>query len=321
MYLNDIEYKKQNTKIGIVLLIFFGASSIVSLVLGILQAVGEIFTDSVAYEVAYELAYSALYFCMFFIPMLFYKKFDKEYSFSQMPCKFKFSRHFPLLLLGALAINYVASYINAVIIAIFGLDMSSLMLVEYPNGYHAYHFVLDTIKIAIIPAFCEELLFRGLILDRLSRFGRAKAIFISALLFALMHQNVGQLLYTFILGLVLGYIVVESGSIWGAIVVHFVNNFTQVIMNAVMYTQHEARANFIIATFELVIVLLGAAAVIYYYFRHGRKKLNDPEWLFYTENELSYGTAIKGFFRPTMIIFIALSVLSMIAMAVMMLLI
>ncbi len=319
MYINNIEYKKQNTKIGIIMLIFFGASSIVSLVLGILQAVGQIFTDSLVYEVAYELVYSALYFCMFFIPMLFYKKFDREYRFSEMPCKFKFSRHFPLILLAALAINYVASYINAIIIAIFGLDMSSLMLVEYPNGYHAYHFVLDTIKIAIIPAFCEELLFRGLILDRLHRFGRAKAIFISALLFALMHQNVGQLFYTFILGLVLGYIVVESGSIWGAIVVHFVNNFTQVILNAVMYTQHEARANFIIAAFELAVVLLGAAAAIYYYFRHGRKKLNDPEWLFYTENELSYGTAIKGFFRPTMIIFIAISVVSMIGTAIMML--
>ncbi len=319
MYFNDIEYKKQNTKIGIIMLIFFGASSIVSIALGILQVVGEIFTDSIAYEVAYELAYSALYFCMFFIPMLFYKKFDREYKFSQMPCKFKFSRHFPLILLAGLAINYAAAYVNSIIVAILGIDMSSLMLVDYPNGYHAYHFVLDTIKIAIIPAFCEEFLFRGLILDRLSRFGRAKAIFISALLFALMHQNIGQILYTFILGLVLGYIVVESGSIWGAIVLHFVNNFTQVIMNAVTYTEHEARANFIIAAIELVIVVIGAAAAIYYYFRHGRKNLNDPEWLFYTENELSRGTAVKGFFRPTMIIFIALSAASMVAMAVMML--
>lgn len=319
MYLNDIEYKKQNTRIGIVLLIFFGASSIVSLVLGILQVAGKIFTGSVAYEVAYELAYSALYFCMFFIPMLFYKKFDKEYSFSEMPCKFKLSRHFPLILLAGLAINYAAAYVNSIVATLLGIDMSSLMLVDYPNGYHIYHFVLDTIKIAIIPAFCEELLFRGLIFDRLHRFGRAKAIFISALLFALMHQNIGQIIYTFILGLVLGYIVAESGSIWGAIILHFVNNFTQVIMNAVMYTQHEARANFIIAAFELTIVLVGTAAAIYYYFRHGRKKLGDPEWLFFTEKELSYGTAIKGFFKPTMIIFISLSVLSMVATAVMML--
>ncbi len=319
MYQNNIEYKKQNTKIGIILLIFFGASGVVSLVLGILQAIGQIFTDSIAYEVAYELVYSALYFCMFFIPMLFYKKLDKEYRFSEMPCKFKFSRHFPLLLLGALAINYAAAYVNSILSAFLGIDMSSLMLVEYPNGYHAYHFVLDTIKIAIIPAFCEELLFRGLILDRLHRFGRAKAIFISALLFALMHQNIGQIIYTFILGLVLGYIVVESGSIWGAIVIHFVNNFTQVVMNAVMYTQHEARANFIIAAFELIIVVVGTAAALFYYFRHGKKNINNPEWLFDTQKELTRGTAVKGFFRPTMIIFISLSVVSMIGTAIMML--
>ena len=319
MYLNDIEYKKQNTKIGIILLIFLGISTVVSFLLAILGSIGNLFTNSVAYEVAYELVYGVLYFCMFFIPMLFYKKFDKEYRFSQMPCKFKFSRHFPLILLAGLAINYAAAYVNSIVSALLGIDMSSLMLVDYPNGYHAYHFVLDTIKMAIIPAFCEEFLFRGLILDRLSRFGRAKAIFISALLFALMHQNVGQLFYTFILGLVLGYIAVESGSIWGAIVLHFVNNLTQVIINAVMYTQHEARATFIIAAIELVIVVFGAAAVVYYYLRHGRKNLNDPEWLFYTECELSRSTAVKGFFRPTMIIFIALSIASMIATAVMML--
>lgn len=314
MYLNDIEYKKQNTRIGIVMLIFLGASTVVQFVLAMLGAIGEILTDSRAYEVTYELVYSALYFAMFFVPMLFYKKLDKDYSFSQMPCKPKLSRHFLLLLLAGLAINYIAAYINAIITSLMGMDMSSLLIEEYPNGYQWYHFVLDTIKLAIVPAFCEELLFRGLILDRLSRFGRAKAIFISALLFGLMHQNPGQIFYTFILGLILGYMFFESGSIWGGIILHFVNNFTQVIMNAVNYTQHEARATFIIAAMELVIILLGAAAVIYYYFLHGKKNLNDPEWLFYTENELSRGTAVKSFFRPTMIVFIAISVVSMVAL-------
>lgn len=314
MHLNDIEYKKQNSRIGIVMLIFLGASTIISFALGIFEAIGGLFADSVAYEVIYDLIYGALYFSMFFVPMLIYKKLDKGYTFSQMPCKLKLSRHFVLILPAALAINFIAAYINAIISAMLGIDMSSLILEEYPNGYQWYHFMLDTIKLAIVPAFCEELLFRGLILDRLSRFGRAKAIFISALLFALMHQNPAQILYTFILGLVLGYMFFESGSIWGGIILHFVNNFTQVIMNAIDYTQHEARANFIIAAIELVIVLVGAAAAIYYYFRHGKKNLNDPEWLFYTENELSRATALKGFFRPTMIVFVALSAVSMIAM-------
>ncbi len=314
MHLNNIEYKKQNTRIGIVMLIFLGASTVISFALGIFEAIGGLFEDSVAYEVIYDLIYGALYFSMFFIPMLIYKKLDKGYTFSQMPCKLKLSRHFVLILPAALAINFIAAYINAIISAMLGVDMSSLILEEYPNGYQWYHFMLDTIKLAIVPAFCEELLFRGLILDRLSRFGRAKAIFISALLFSLMHQNPAQMLYTFILGLVLGYMFFESGSIWGGIILHFVNNFTQVIMNAVSYTQHEARANFIIAAMELVIVLVGVAAAIYYYFRHGKKNLNDPEWLFYTENELSRGMAVKGFFRPTMIVFVVLSAVSMIAL-------
>lgn len=308
----DKEYKKQLSKIGVVMLIFFGAT-LVMLIPELYSMIAAQLMPQKALDISYNLLYSILYFSMFFVPMLIYKKLDREYSFAEMPCKMKLSRHLPLLILAGLAINYVASYINSIAVSLMGLDMSAFFVDEYPNGYHGYHFILETIKLAIVPAFCEELLFRGLILDRLKRFGREKAILISALLFALMHQHPAQAFYTFILGLFLGYMVFESGSIWGGIILHFVNNFTQVIINAISYTNSEPRANFIIAIIELVIILSGTAAAIYYFIHHGRKNLGDPEWVFFAERELTPKYSVKGFFTPTIIVFAALSIVSMAA--------
>lgn len=294
------------------MLTFLGASFAVSLILNILQ-IFEISSKSITGEIIYELLYSALYFCMFFIPVIMYKKIDKTYSFVQMPCKIKFSRYLPLLIFSGLAVNYIASYINAIIVTFAGLDTSSLTFGEYVNQYHSYNFILDTIKLAIVPAFCEELFFRGLILERLSRFGKAKAIIISALLFSLMHQHPAQLFYTFILGIFLGYMALESGSIWGGIILHFVNNFTQVIITSLEETQSEERATFIICAMEMVILVIGVISAICYFTKYSHSTINDDRWLFGTDKSLSKGMSVKGFFAPTMIVFVSISAVSALA--------
>lgn len=310
--LNESEYKKQNLRIGAVMLFFLGASFIISIALEAISLVSDML-PAVTYEVFYELTYSILYFCMFFIPMMLYGALDKDYRYSQVPCEFKFSKNIILLIFAGLAINYVASYINSIIVTMLGLDMSSLSFGEYPNGYYAYNFVLDTIKLAIIPAFCEELLFRGLILDRLKRFGRLRAIVISALMFSLMHQHPAQLFYTFILGMFLGYMALESGSIWGGIILHFVNNFSQVVMTALEQTMPEDKATFIIYAIELSVLVIGLACALFYFIKRSKDTLGNDEWMFREEVCISDGYAIKGFFTPTTIVFISISAVSAIA--------
>ena len=73
----------------------------------------------------------------------------------------------------------------------------------------------------------EELLFRKFILGKLSCLGMKGAIICSAVLFALPHiysQGLGQMFYTFALGLVWGYITIKTGKLWPAIVLHSLSN-------------------------------------------------------------------------------------------------
>lgn len=91
-----------------------------------------------------------------------------------------------------------------------------------------------SLMIGATPAICEELLFRGYIQTRLTRtVGPALGIFLSSLLFAAFHMDWVHIVAVFPLGLFLGYVTWRSGSLYPAILGHFINNVTSVI--AVVY--------------------------------------------------------------------------------------
>lgn len=71
--------------------------------------------------------------------------------------------------------------------------------------------------------FIEEILFRGAVMRSLQNFGRRFAVVASALIFGLIHGNLVQTPFAFLVGLVLGYAAMEYG-IWWSIALHFFNN-------------------------------------------------------------------------------------------------
>ena len=70
----------------------------------------------------------------------------------------------------------------------------------------------------------EEIIYRGFCLRRLLGRGRVFAIVLSALLFGVMHANLAQMLFAFLVGLVLGFVAAEYSVVY-AIVLHVINNF------------------------------------------------------------------------------------------------
>jgi sodium transport system permease protein len=81
------------------------------------------------------------------------------------------------------------------------------------------------LMLGVLPAVCEELVFRGFVLTGLRRrFRPVTAVLISSFLFAVAHMNVFQLLPTFVLGVVLGTLVVRSGSVLPGMVFHLLHN-------------------------------------------------------------------------------------------------
>lgn len=90
--------------------------------------------------------------------------------------------------------------------------------------------ILAVILVAIIPAFAEELFFRGLILDGLNRnYSAAKAIIISSLLFGIIHLNPWQFLSAFIIGIFSAWICINTKSILLSMYIHLFNNLLYTI--------------------------------------------------------------------------------------------
>lgn len=84
---------------------------------------------------------------------------------------------------------------------------------------------LTIAALAVVPALCEELLFRGLWARALApRVGRGLACVITAAAFGAYHLSVVQLAPTALLGVVLAWASLRGGSLWLAVALHATNN-------------------------------------------------------------------------------------------------
>lgn len=92
----------------------------------------------------------------------------------------------------------------------------------FENDYGIYGAIL---KVVIMAPVIEEMIFRGVIMHGLMRNNsKFTAIFVSALLFALFHLNPWQFPATFVLGIVLGILMLRTRNIYLCILGHAINN-------------------------------------------------------------------------------------------------
>lgn len=85
--------------------------------------------------------------------------------------------------------------------------------------------------LALLPAVCEEFLFRGAIFNALRTHSRKFAIVMTSLCFAVFHMSGYQFIYPILFGLLLGLIMDKWGNIWYCILTHFFNNAIVLVSN------------------------------------------------------------------------------------------
>ncbi|HEY0984817.1 ABC transporter permease subunit/CPBP intramembrane protease [Schlesneria sp.] len=98
-------------------------------------------------------------------------------------------------------------------------------VVELMKQLKAMNPGLTLLAMAVTPALCEEIAFRGYLLSGFRRSQRAGlGIFLSSFAFGLIHMIPQQVFNAFLLGLVLGLTCVRTGSLYPGVVFHFVYN-------------------------------------------------------------------------------------------------
>lgn len=139
-------------------------------------------------------------------------------------------------------------------------------------------FLLAFIVIAVIAGIGEELVFRGLIQPKLQVLTKNShiAIWLTALLFSVIHFQFYGFFPRILLGALFGYIYYWSGNLIYPIFAHFVNNGFTLVM---LYMYQQRVTDFDIESVESVplpIMLLALAAgmgLLFYFRRYFRKEM------------------------------------------------
>ncbi len=130
--------------------------------------------------------------------------------------------HLPLILTAAAALIF-GSLLMTVALCGSGLTARSFALYDTflpRSGNGAYTIIAH----ALLPAICEELLFRSLLCGEYSRHGAPIAVIVSSLLFGMLHFNIQMLALYIGAGVVLALVMYSTRSVVASMAVHFIYN-------------------------------------------------------------------------------------------------
>lgn len=259
----EARYRSTVNRLAFSLLVFYGLFQIYSVIMTLLVPLITADLTEVAATVVYEILYGVLYAVAFIGPVFFYYLISKKEPHVPLDAGLVLPREAPVYIFVGIALVSAAGYLNSMLLEAFDYSIFTQEIIFDTGVSSNYELVLMFFTLAIVPGFVEELLFRGLILKNLLPYGRTTAVFASALLFGLMHQNPGQFLYATVAGLVFGYIYVHTKSLWCCVLMHVCNNFLSVLFTVIGERLPEDTATPLVLGIELVIFALGVLGAVY----------------------------------------------------------
>ncbi len=197
--------------------------------------------------------------------------------------------------------------LGTVLLAIFvrplGMVASNLVLWLYPPtaGMESQVNLIDQalstapnwwvllLLMAVLPAFCEEIAFRGFVLSGLRHVGHKWwAIGLSAVAFGMVHSIFQQQIGAALVGLVLGYLAVQTGSLLLCMLFHAIYNGLAFYLSELISSAEQAPKDSSLAWFlsgqttifqpwVLVISAIGAAAILMWLHRMPYQRTQEEQ--------------------------------------------
>ena len=162
-------------------------------------------------------------FVMILGPVLIYcfvKKINIRETF-----RFKNPGILPMLLIAAISVPayFTAAMLNNVLVY-FLQFIGKIPATPFPIPQNLPELAVGILVIGAAPGICEEIMHRGLLLRAYEKRGTYKAVFIVSVYFGIFHFDITNFFGPVFLGLIIGYYVVRTDSIFAGIFAHFLNN-------------------------------------------------------------------------------------------------
>ena len=151
-------------------------------------------------------------------PILFYlmKKLDSD----RLETKSLNIQTFLLYFCISFTLMIIGNIIGLAVTTLIGNLIQSDVANPIQTLINSSDIMLNLIIISIIGPIFEELFFRKLLIDRTIKYGARVSIILSASLFGLMHGNLNQFFYAFLLGGFFAYVYIKTGKIIYTILLH-----------------------------------------------------------------------------------------------------
>ena len=217
-----METQKAIKGVNLLFLALVMVAIVFEIVVGILAALG---IDIFMGKMTLQLVFSQLIFAIPAILYFVYSKKDKKKGLEFL--RFKKIRFSNILLciLIYICLSPVLNFFNAVSLLYSSNVISSVMF----SVTDEVPFVVGLLIIAIVPAFLEEFTYRGVFYNTYRLAAGFGAALLSGLLFGLVHGNLNQFTYAFVLGVIFALIVEATDSIWSTMIVHALVNAMSVV--------------------------------------------------------------------------------------------
>ncbi|AFS77911.1 putative abortive infection protein [Gottschalkia acidurici 9a] len=205
----------------------------------------------------YKNIYSGIFITEYIIVLLpvvmlvLVKKYDFKKVFRLNKITLKQIMLTILIVILSYPIGMFFNYIMIVIINIFGEIQPSPL----PIPENTPEFLLGLFLFAITPGICEEMMFRGIMMSSYEKKGYIKSILFTGILFGIFHFNIQNFLGPTFLGVLFGYMVYKTNSLYTGIVAHTVNNSIALILTR--FVQSPEAPQGALETDQLITGLIG----------------------------------------------------------------
>ena len=161
--------------------------------------------------------------------LIFYRMFQKELRKRTYIIEHIGSPYLKYLYVAAIAIGFTLSVnlaINAWGLFKYNFDIAELNQIIYSESLWK-----QILVIGIIVPICEELLFRGVIYERISQSGNTRsAMILTCILFAFFHGTWIQIIYAFFFSFLMIYAYQRCGSFMAPLCFHIISNLSSLML-------------------------------------------------------------------------------------------
>ena len=249
--LNKRKFSRLGSVLGIGIIIFLGSNVILSLVLQVVlnTTLSDTLSKTDIMIILQMIVSSISLYVTYKYIMSHVEKVDSDKKKKKLTIK---------IIIITFGIMAILQIILGYVFTMFHIDYDVTAIFDISSNSPLYTKILFVIAIALIPAIFEELFCRKAIISLLKPHGTFFALFISSFIFGLIHMNLQQFIFAFLIGLVLALVYDYTKNIKHTMFIHFVNNFIS-ILPLLFGNSFESIVTYI----YIIFIVLGALFAIY----------------------------------------------------------